>query len=341
MATLHATPQVRHARSPADGGRIAYTVCGTGPPLVLLHPIGLNRTWWAEHAEALAENHRVIAIDLAGHGTSDRAQPGSRLQDLARGVLSVLDAEAVEGTHIVGVSMGGMIAQHVALLQPDRVAAMILCSTTGGFTAALRPVLAQRGLDAMTADGMAAVVDSTLDRWFSPPERTAGIRRRCTDTLLAQDPANWAACWHAISQHDALPQLHELAMPVLVLTGTADTSTPPAAAAALAQALPNAQLHIIDDAPHLGIYEAGRPFLEEFTKFLAQQRRDGRAAARATRHASWRANRRAPASPQPTAAKSCASTAPNTTEPPPIPQGRCHDHQSAASRTPASGPRWP
>lgn len=269
---------IRHARSPDGAGQIAYTARGTGSALVLLHPIGLNRTWWAEYVETFEVDHRVIVIDFAGHGASDPARPGTSLQDLARGVRSVLDAESAERAHVVGVSMGGMVAQHLALLHSHRVESMILCGTTGGFTSAGRPALRQRGRDALTADGMAGVIDATLDRWFSPPERTSDIRRRCADTLLAQAPVDWAACWQAISEHDALTRLRQVDMPVLVITGAADTSTPPAAAEALAEAMPNAQLQIIPDAPHLGVYEDKQPFLRAFAKFLTQQRNSPPAA---------------------------------------------------------------
>jgi 3-oxoadipate enol-lactonase len=258
-------------RDPAGRcARIAYTVSGQGAPLVLLHPIGLNRTWWDQYADALRARHRVIAVDLQGHGASDASAPGARLQDLAQGVLSVLDAEFIDRAHVLGVSMGGMVAQHLALAKPDRVASLLLCSTAGDFDDALRPKLRERGHVALTA-GMQAVIEPTLNRWFSPATRDGALGRKCATTLATHDPLSWAICWDAISRHNARPELRTLPVPALVITGSHDVSTPPAAAQALAEAIPNSQLKIVAGASHLGVFENPSPFLRAFTDFLEEE----------------------------------------------------------------------
>jgi len=268
---LRAPATDRRTRDPRTGDTIAYTTLGSGAPLVLLHPIGLDRTWWEPHTAVLARDHQVIAVDLPGHGATARARPGSTLEDFARTVRSALDAESVNRAHVMGVSMGGMVAQHLALIEPDRVMSLILCSTTGGFEPDLRPVLRERG-NLAAPSGMAAIAPSTLDRWFSPEGLTQEIGRRCHDTLLRQDPRSWTACWHAIAEHDVWSKLGRLSVPALVITGAQDTSTPPAAAKALATRIPGAKLAIVDGAPHLGVFEHPAPFLQTITEFLAVRR---------------------------------------------------------------------
>ncbi|MEV6322885.1 alpha/beta hydrolase [Nocardia sp. NPDC051787] len=249
---------------------IAYRTSGAGRPVVLLHPVGLDCLWWTSYISHLAEQYRVIAVDLPGHGRSSPIRNPMTLGDLASDVAAVLRAETDQPAHVVGVSMGGMVAQHLALQQSQHVASLILCATAGSFADAVRPKLRERGHAARR--GMDAVVQPTLERWFSPHGRSTSIGRSCAQTLAANDPASWEASWQAISELDTLERLGALDMPALVITGAADITTPPEASAALAHALPDARLSIIPDAWHLGVYEEPQPFLTAFTRFLAERR---------------------------------------------------------------------
>lgn len=251
--------------------RPALRVLGAGPPVVLLHPVGLDHTWWASYQAALAQRYQVIAVDLPGHGGAGTIRRPVTLDDLAATtaatVAAVVAARTDEPVHVVGASLGGMIAQHMALRAPASVASLILCATAGGFAEHTRPALRDRGYTALR-DGMDAVIAATLDRWFSPEGRDGEIGRRCAGALLANDPASWAACWAAIAELDTLPRLAEVSVPALVITGAADTGTPPTAAAALAAALPAARLEIVPNAWHLGVFEDEPPFLAAFARFL-------------------------------------------------------------------------
>jgi 3-oxoadipate enol-lactonase len=250
-----------------DGRRIAYDVTGSGPDLVLLHPVGLDAGYWAGHAARLAVDHRVIAVDLRGHGRSDKAAAGTSLVDLAADVAAVLRAEETRAAVVAGVSMGGMVAQYLAIADPALVGALVLCSTSGGFPEQARPAVAARGEVAM-AEGMTAVVDATLERWYSPAGRDSALGRRTAATLLADDPTSWAACWRAISALDTLGALGALDVPALVVTGERDSSTTPEMSVALADALRHATLELVPDAWHLGAFEQEEEFARRFRSFL-------------------------------------------------------------------------
>ncbi|GAA4023523.1 3-oxoadipate enol-lactonase [Allokutzneria multivorans] len=237
---------------------LAHEVTGSGQPVVLLHPVGLDHTWFAPHAAALAENYQVISVDLPNRVALDRA---------ADAVAAVLSQHTDQPAHVIGVSMGGMVAQYLALCHGHRVASLILCATAGGFDPQARPMLRERGRSALR-EGMASVVEPTLTRWFSSAAKDSPLGRRCSERLLATDPADWAAAWEAISRLDTVRHLHTLAVPALVITGSLDTATPPAAAAELARALPSALLEIVPGAHHLGVFEEPRPFLDAFARFL-------------------------------------------------------------------------
>jgi 3-oxoadipate enol-lactonase len=239
---------------------------GTQRPLVLLHPVGLDATYWEPYAKRFAPLRHVVPLDLPGHGTSPVLEGPVTLGGMADRIAGAV-ADLGGPADVAGVSMGGMVAQYLAAAHPRLVTSLILCSTSGGFPEAARPGVAARG-DAALADGMSAVVGTTLERWFSPGGRDAEIGRRTADTLRAVDPAVWAACWQAISELDTLAALRTVDVPALVVTGDADTSTTPAMAEAIASALPHARLEIVPGAWHLGAFEEPEEFAPLMERFL-------------------------------------------------------------------------
>jgi 3-oxoadipate enol-lactonase len=251
------------------GSQIAYHTRGSGRPVMLLHPVGLDSTWWMTCVAHLAENYRVVAVDLPGHGMSGPLNQPATLENFAAQVAVVLRAEASQPAYVIGASMGGMVAQHLALQHQQEVAGLILCATAGTFPDELRPSLRERGT--LARGGMEPVIQPTVDRWFSPEGRHGSIGRHCRNTLAANDSASWEASWEAISHLGILERLKTLQTPTLVITGAADITTPPAASVALAQALPNARLEIVPDAWHMGVFETPEPFLYAFTRFLEEQ----------------------------------------------------------------------
>jgi 3-oxoadipate enol-lactonase len=255
------------ARSfPLRDGHLAYRVTGSGPPLLLLHPIGLSGTWWSDYADAFADRYQVIAVDLRGHGRSSPIEAPLAFGDLADDVAFLLAHTTTGPAHVIGVSFGGMVAQHLALRNPAAVASLVLCATAGHVTPDLRPVLRERGR--IDHRGMSAVIETTLSRWFSPAGQTAAVGRRCERSLGELDPTTWTAGWEAIAELDTLSRLSRVTAPTLVITGAQDTATPPAAARDLARALPAARLSIVDQAWHLGVFERPEPFLSAFSAFL-------------------------------------------------------------------------
>jgi len=264
-ATAAHTPQ-------ASAAALHHAVQGDGPALVLLHPAGLDHTAMRPLAEAMAASHRVVSVDLRGHGLSPDCAPGTRLADLAGDVASVIALAAGGRAAVLGVSLGGMVAQALALAHPQAVSALLLCGCTGTFADELRPMLRERGAAALRG-GMAAVLDATLQRWFTPAAlahgasgAVAAVRAR----LLADRPANWAATWDAIAGHDALPTLGEVAVPTLVLAGERDAATPVPATQALAGAIPGARWTMLEGAPHMMQLECPGAFHAAVAAFLRE-----------------------------------------------------------------------
>jgi len=223
---------------------------GDGPELVLLHPVGLDHTFWEPLATAASRDHRVLRVDLRGHGLSPAADRGTPLDVYADDVYAAMARHCRGPATVLGLSFGGMVAQVLALRRPDAVAALVLCGCTGGFAPELRPVLRERGLVAELA-GMEAVVEPTIERWFSPAFRDDREVERVRHRLRTDDAVSWSAAWHAISTFETFPRLGEIGVPALVLAGELDVATPPASAAKLAQSIRGARYAVLPAAPHM------------------------------------------------------------------------------------------
>ena len=166
--------------------------------------------------------------------------------------------------HIVGLSMGGMVAQYLAIRHPELVRSLVLLGTVCTLPDEARRQIVARG-ETARQDGMRAVIGATLERWFTPAALTSELARRCEQRLLQNDVESWAASWRAISRLDTLPLLGQVRAP--------DLSTPPAAATVIAGNIPGAALKIIEGAPHMGPFEYPKAYLDPVAAFLQQQSR--------------------------------------------------------------------
>lgn len=251
---------------------IAYRRIGQGAPVLLLHPIGLDSSWWQPFAERLAPSFCVLSMDFRGHGGSAPVGGEVELADLADDAAALLRALGLAPAQVVGLSMGGMVAQSLAIRHPDAVRSLALLGTACTLPEEARKQMVARG-EAARSGGMRAVLGATLERWFTPAALGAEIAKRCEQRLLENDVASWAACWRAISRLDTLSELKRIKSPALVVTGEEDLSTPPAAARMIADNIPSARLAIIEGAPHMGPFECPQTYLAPVAEFLQQHSR--------------------------------------------------------------------
>jgi 3-oxoadipate enol-lactonase len=228
---------------------------GDGPPVLLIMGLGMTATGWWRTVPVLVEaGLRVIAFDNRGVGRSQRLPGPYTAAEMAADAVSVLDAAGVDAAHVYGISLGGMIAQEVALRYPDRVRALVLGATTAGgadFVPADEAVNALVRLRAqMTAEHAV---------WASVPINYAPRTRRERGELIAQDiverlrfpiePEYYSAQLAAAQAHDA--GVAGIRAPTLVVHGEEDVLIPPANGERLAAAIPGAQLALWPDAAHL------------------------------------------------------------------------------------------
>jgi 3-oxoadipate enol-lactonase len=264
-------------------GRVAYT--GSAPSLrytvreardgaarhaiVLSHALGCDHSMWDGLANQLAAEHRVIVYDHRGHGDSD-APPGPyTMAQLADDALRVLDDAGANSVVWIGLSMGGMVGQELALRHPARVQALVIANSTGAYPEAALPMWQQR-IDAVTQGGMPAIVDMVLARYFSDDfrVRNASTVARFARRLRATDAAGYLACSHAVRGVDTLPRLSQLRLPALVIAGERDEATPVALSQAIAERLPGAQLVVLPGAAHISVIEQPEAFAQAVREFI-------------------------------------------------------------------------
>lgn len=241
---------------------------GSGPLVVLLHPVGLDRTFWGPLPARLSDRFEVMAVDLAGHGESPTARRPGTMDKHVADIVKLVEQTGKRAC-LVGVSFGGMIAQNVALARPDLVWALVPTACPGRTPPEARPALLQRGSDA-EENGIASVIDATLRRWFTEPFLSTEEVSRVRERLRTNSVSGWAAAWEAIATHDALDRLPSLQVPTLVVAGECDLGTSLDAKRALAAAIPGSRLEIIPQAPHMLQIECAQTYAEIVSAFLDQ-----------------------------------------------------------------------
>jgi 3-oxoadipate enol-lactonase len=247
---------------------VAVSGPATAPPLLLLHSLGTCQHVWDAQAEALSDAFRVIRPDLRGHGLSGVTPGPYSLHGLAGDVLAVLDALGIATAHVAGLSIGGAVAQALAARAPGRVRSLILCDTAMAFP----PAATWRERAALVrAHGMAPLVEPVLARWvtedFLADLAAEGLRAM----LRRTDPEGYAGAAEALAVADLAESTSALRLPALVLVGEQDVATPPAAAQALAAAIPGAALTVLRGAAHIPTVQVPEDVSRAMRTFLAAQ----------------------------------------------------------------------
>ncbi len=265
-----------------DGTRIYWRVDGRpeNPPLLLVNSLGSDHAMWSPVLDGLVRAFRVIRMDTRGHGASD-APPGDyTLERLGRDALAVADAAGAARVHFAGVSLGGMTGMWIAAHAPERIDRLVLANTS----ASVDPANYDTRIAAVRRDGMAAVTEAVLERFFTPSYRARDTAHHATvrETLLQTDPGGYAGCCAAIRDMALMPLLPSIRAATLVIAGSVDPATPPDHGRRIAQAIPGASFVELPTA-HFSHSERPVRFVDLVVPFLqgrAATTADARAPAR-------------------------------------------------------------
>jgi len=250
----------------ANGIEQFYTVEGTGPWLVMSHSLACTSAMWDEQVALLAKRFTVLRYDTRGHGQTDSPAGPYTLDLLADDARALLDALGVRQAHWIGISMGAMIGQTLALKAPGLLQSLVLADTTSRNPPEAWPMWKER-IDLAEAKGMEAAVESTLARWFTEPYRKTRQDRikPIADMIRATPVAGYVGCCHAIPKIDLTGRLKEIRVPVLAIAGVEDVAAP--GTRAIHENLPGSELVMIPSASHIANVEQPEAFNQALMRF--------------------------------------------------------------------------
>ncbi len=250
--------------------QLRVAVQGSGTPIVLAHALGLDLHMWDGVASRLAADHAVLRYDQRGHGESAKPPGPYTMDDLVDDAARLIREWGRGPVAWIGLSMGGMVGQGLAIRHPELLRGLVLANTVARYPDAARVSWSQR-IATVEQGGMTAVADAVVERYLhadhraAQPDHAAAIRTR----LLRTDPAAYVAACHAVAGVDWLDRLETIRTPTLVLAGARDAGATPEMARAIAERIPGAKLEVFADASHLSVAEMPAEFLAAVSSFLA------------------------------------------------------------------------
>lgn len=256
-----------------DGVRLVWEETGEGDAVLLIHGLGYDRRGWGPALDILADRFRVVTFDNRGVGESD-APPGPySTAEMAADAKAVLDDAGVGQAHVVGTSLGGMIAQEFASRYPERVGSLVLNATTPAGAEAF--AMPERSVERFAAfaddpslENLRGLVENSLSDWTvaSRPQLVEQIFRYRLDHLPRLEP--WLAQAAAGRTFSSIAALPMLTTPTLVIHGIDDNVVDYRNAELLTQAIPGAELVLVPHMGHLGFWERPRDFVETVAGFF-------------------------------------------------------------------------
>jgi len=256
-----------------DSPDINYVRTGAkaGVPLFFIHALGLDLSVWEQQFSAFGSDHDLIAIDLPGHGLSGALNAPPSFAAMARIVGKVIDHLHIGPVHLVGISVGGMIAQAMAVTLPDLVRSLTLVATSCTFPAPVRNLLSERA-QLVRARGMEVIVPLHLERWFPQDfrQRRPDVLDRFAKILFRQNPEFHASMWDMVATLDIAHQLKTLRCPVMVVAGEEDPSAAPAAGKRITDQIDDARLVVIPASGHFPQMEYPAEFNHIMRAFIHQ-----------------------------------------------------------------------
>ena len=254
-------------KAKVNGTELYYEVTGKegAPWLVLSHSLACNVRMWDPQVAAFKDRYRILNYDMRGHGSSAAPNGPYTLDMLADDVLGLMKELKIERATYIGLSIGGMIGQTLALKQTRHFDKMVLADTGH-----MQPPEAikqwEDRIRIAQTQGMKALVPSTMERWFTAPFRETPPAKRIADVIAATPVAGYVGCGQAIMKLNTTARLNEIKVPVLAITGEADPSA--GATKYIGENVPGAKFVSIPQAAHIANIEQPEKFSQALRDFL-------------------------------------------------------------------------
>jgi 3-oxoadipate enol-lactonase len=252
-----------------DGTALHVSEDGTpsGPPVLFLHALGADLTLWDRVIPLMDPRLRLVRMDLRGHGGSAIPAPPYGMGTLISDAESVADALALRDAVVVGLSLGGLIAQGLAVKRLDIVRALVLSNTAARIGT---PAQWAERIAAVRVQGMAGVTPGTIARWFARDDQGTPLATHWQRKLLACDPEGWIGCASAVANADFWTTTAALRLPLLGLAGTEDGSTPADLVRETVDLVPGSAFHLLRRTGHVPPVEDPIAWEEAVSAFLVR-----------------------------------------------------------------------
>jgi 3-oxoadipate enol-lactonase len=241
------------------------------PWITFSNSLACNLSMWDGQVAALRDDYRILRYDTRGHGGT--AVPGGpySFDMLVGDVIGLWDALGIERGHFIGLSLGGMTALGLALGHAGRLSSITVCNARAEAPPEFRDLWDTR-IATVGENGMEAIIDATLERWFTPGFAAGDppVLDRVRDMIRATAPRGYIGCARALQGLDYLPRLGGISLPALFIAGAGDGATPPEGMRAMHQAVANSQYVELDPAAHISNLEQPEAFNDALTTFLAE-----------------------------------------------------------------------
>ena len=240
--------------------------------VVFIHGVGLDLSLWQGQVDALKGEHNIITYDMLGHGLSPNAQAGISLDTLAHQLYELLDHLKLEQVHLVGFSLGGLVARVFATQYCNRLHSLTIMNSVFDRSERLRKAILKR-VDDVEQYGPSANIDQALTRWFSPlyTQNNQHYITQLRASVLSNHDASYRRCYRLFGEGDNAAQghLNKITCPTLVTTGELDPGSTPAMSHALAAQINSATVSVLANARHMMPVEKAQEVNELLQKFIS------------------------------------------------------------------------
>lgn len=252
-----------------EDGTINFEVSGQGVPLVLIHGVGADLGSWDTVTAELEGAFKVIRPDLRGHGKSLPIEGPYSVERFAADIIAVMDAAGVERAHLMGFSLGGLIAQKLTTDYADRFDRIVILSAVAGRTDEERAKVVAR-LDMIRDSGMDAITGAAADRWFTEDfaRRHPDVIEKRVGELKAVHLASYLEAYRVFGTTELIDTLHRIDRPVLIMTGELDQGSNARMANDMHKLIPRSELIILPRLKHSVLVEASDVVAGHVREFL-------------------------------------------------------------------------
>lgn len=251
-----------------------FVSAGNGEPLIFIHGVGLDHTMWQSQLDYFSSFYKVYAYDMIGHGQSEKpVKDYYRLDDFSNQLYSFTEMEQLEKAHIVGFSMGGLVAQKFSLIYPEKVKSLTIANSVANRNEEERKSVLGR-VEQVEKEGKNSTIDAAINRWFSEEyiQNHSDVVQQVRTRLETNDDQAYLNAYRvfATADQDLWQELHQIQAPTFIITGENDRGSNPRMAKEMQAKIPNATHCIVPGAKHMLPVEKASIFNEHVLNFLKQ-----------------------------------------------------------------------